>query len=401
MDESSRAGTDGRPTQLLRVVQHALVASMVGLGLLRSFAGDDLGGAEVAPAVALLGWYVAGAARTPRWSTTARGLWLFGLSSLCLAAVWVSADFAWVSFAVFVIFANTLPPAFAFSSIALLAAGTGGVLVDRWPQDGHWAAQIIGPAVGAAVAGTLVGISRLAAAESAERQRLLDQLIATRDDLARAHLEAGVRTEHERLARDIHDTLAQGFTSVVLAARRLRHAALEGDETVVLDEIDHVEQLGGEGVEDARRLVGRLPPVELDDRSLPAALDLLSCRGPFDGEAVVEVRVDGPTRRLPPDVDIALLRVGQEAVANARRHAGADRIVVTLTYQSDAVRLDVADDGVGFDPARRRTRGFGLSSMRGRIEQLAGDFVVESTPGAGVVVSAAVPLDAAPTEVTT
>jgi signal transduction histidine kinase len=365
---------------------------MVGLGLVRSAFSDGLAGSEVVLAVVLLGWYVVGTIETACRSASVTYMWLAGLSLLCLAAVWISPDFAWVSFAVFVTYANALRPVAAIGAIGALAVGTGGLLVGRWPHDGHWASQVVGPLVGAAVAGTLVGISRLAAAETAERQRLLDELLATRDDLARAHLNAGVRVERERLAREIHDTLAQGFTSVVLAARRARHAAQKADQTVTFAEIDQVENLGREGVEDARRLVDQLPPAELDDRPLPAALDLLSGRDPAGAEPLVEVRVDGDSRRLPTDVDVALLRVAQEAVANARHHADADRIVVTLTYQPTAVRLDIADDGKGFDPSQRRSRGFGLSSMRSRIEQLGGTLTVESTPGQGVVVNAAVPL---------
>lgn len=388
-----RASPQGRSTRLLRAVQHVLVASMVFLGLVRSVVSGGLGASEVALAVALVGWYAVGAVGMAHRSASARHLWVGGLSLLCLAAVWVSPDFAWVSFAVFVTYANLLPPVAAFGAIVALAGGTGGVLVGRWPHDGHWAAQIVGPLVGAAVAGALVGISRLAAAETAERQRLLDELVAARDDLARAHLDAGVRAERERLAREIHDTLAQGFTSVVMAARRARDAAKNEDQTVTLFEIDHVEDLGREGVEDARRLVSQLPPAELDDRSLPAALGFLSRRDPVGDEPMVEVRVDGDPRPLPMDADISLFRVAQEAVANARRHAHADRVVVTLTYQPTAVRLDIADDGTGFDPSQRRGRGFGLSSMRSRMQQLGGTLVVESTPGEGVVVNACVPLD--------
>jgi signal transduction histidine kinase len=367
---------------------------MVLLGLLRSGFSEGHGWTEAVFAVALLGWYAVGASGGATRVGSANLLWVAGLSLLCLMALWVSPDFAWVSFAVFVTYANVLPPAAAIWAIAAVAVGTGGMLVARWPDDGHWTGQIVGPVVGAAVAGALVGVSRLSAAETAERQRLLDELLAARDDLARAHLDAGARGERERLTREIHDTLAQGFTSVVLAARRARQAVQKGDATATCDELDHLEDIGRAGVEGARRLVGRLPPAELDDRPLPAALGLLARPGPDEDPPTIEVRIDGDARPLPSAVDVALLRVAQEAVTNARRHAGAHRVVVTLTYQPGAVRLDVVDDGVGFHHARRSGRGFGLASMRSRVEQLGGTFIVESAAGQGVAVNATIPIGA-------
>lgn len=392
MFDADRASTpQGRSTQLLRVVERVLLVSMVLLGLARSLSSDG-GPGEVVAGLTLLVWCAAGSVVVARRSVPLGRLWLAGLILLCLLAVWVSPDFAWVSFAVFVAIANALRPVAAFVAIAGLAVGTGGILAARWPEDGNWVGQVVGPLVGASVAGALVGITRLAAAESAQRQRLLDELLATRDELARAHLDAGARGERERLNREIHDTLAQGFTSVLLTARRARHAVHGGDLASAHAEIDRVEALGRTGVEDARRLVGRLPPVELDDRSLPAALALLARDDRSNAEPVVEIRVDGETRQLPPGIDVAVLRVAQEAVTNARRHARAGRVVVTLTFQSDAVRLDVVDDGAGFDPNNRSARGYGLSSMRSRMEQLGGTIEVESVPGGGTAVNATVPL---------
>ena len=197
-----------------------LLVSMVLLGLFRSVSSDGIGLGEVVAGVTLLVWYVAGSIDVVRRSVMADRLWLAGLSLLCLAAVWVSPAFAWVSFGLFVVLANALRSGSAIGAIAGLAVGTGGILAVRWPNDGNWVAQVVGPIVGAGVAGAFVGITRLAAAESAERQRLLEELLATRDELARAHLDAGARAERERLNREIHDTLAQGFTAVRRVARR-------------------------------------------------------------------------------------------------------------------------------------------------------------------------------------
>jgi signal transduction histidine kinase len=182
----------------------------------------------------------------------------------------------------------------------------------------------------------------------------------------------------------------------LLSTRRARHAAETGDSRATTAEIDHLEDLGRSGVDAARRLISHLAPAELDDRTLPAALASLSAQDARPGPPVVEVRVDGDVHRLPGDVEGALLRVAQEAVANARRHAHAERVVITLTYQPSTVSLDIVDDGVGFDPATAGPRGFGLGGMRSRVEQLGGTFHVDSEPGRGSTVNATI--GAAPIE---
>ena len=369
-----------------------LFASMVLVGVVRSASGG-LTPAAVLSGAGLLAWYGAGVVPAVRGTTSASRIWLAGLAVGCLGAVWTTPDFAWVCFAAFVTFANNLPAGQAVWSIAALAVSVGGILVGRWPGDGHWASQLVGPIVGASVAGALVGISRLAAAESAGRQRLVDELLGAREELARAHLDAGARAERERINREIHDTLAQSFTSVVLTARRGRHAVAGGNLDLAGAELGLLEDIGRGGVEDSRRLLRRLPPAELDQRPLPAALGLIAKGGARDGRPSIEVRVDGEARALDGAVDVTLLRVAQEAVANARRHSGAKRVVVTLTYQPCAVRLDVADDGVGFDPLARSGKGFGLSGMRSRIAQVGGDLVIESAPGHGAAVNATIPLE--------
>lgn len=383
---------ENRSMRMLRVVQHVLFTAMVSLGVVRSAFDDGVTAAEVVAGVALLGWYWAGEGTAPPWARPAPRTWLATLSGLCLGAVWVSADFAWVSFAVFVAFATTLAPTPAAVAIVAMAAATGAILVGRWPDGGHWAARIVGPLVGAAAAGALVGVGRVAAAETAERQRLLDELLATRDDLARANLAAGAREERERLTAEIHDTLAQGFTSVVMAARRVRRALDHGDADAAGLEVDHIEVLGRSGIDAARRLMGAMTPAELDDRTLRSALALLAVPEPRPGSPIVDIRFDGGEVHLPIEIEGAVLRIAQEAVTNARRHAMAHRVVVTLTCQPSTVSLDVVDDGVGFDADAVGGCGFGLTSMRDRARQLGGALDIDSDPGRGSTVNATIPL---------
>lgn len=395
-DYDGAAAAQNRSMRMLRVVQHVLFTAMVVLGLVRSAFDDGTTATEVVVAAALLGWYWAGwdGARG-RWRPSPR-TWLAALTGLCLAAVWVSADFAWVSFAVFVVFATTLAPVPAVAAIVTMAAGTGAILVGRWPEGGHWAAQIVGPLVGAAAAGALVGVGRVAAAETSERQRLLDELVATRDDLARANLAAGAREERERLTGEIHDTLAQGFASIVMAARRARRALDDDNASATAAEVDHIEQLGRTGIDAARRLMGAMAPVELDDHTLRSALALLAVIDPQPGPLAVDVRFDGDDERVPIEIEGALLRIAQEALTNARRHAKANRVVITLTCQPSAVSIDIVDDGVGFDADAVRGPGFGLPSMRGRAEQLGGTLTIDSELGQGTTINATIPLRPVP-----
>lgn len=378
-----------RSNQLLQLVQHALFAALVVLGVIRALVEATSPTAVIAVAALLAGWYIAGQ-RFVRLEASATSVWLLGLAGLCLVAVWVSPDFAWVAFAVYVVIANTLPSRAGVVCVGAFAVGTGALLVWRWPSDGHWAGQVIGPVVGAAAAAALVGVTRFAAGETAERQRLLDELLAARDDLAVAHLQAGAVAERERLAAEIHDTLAQGFTSVLLGARRARQAADHGDLDAVRAEVVHLEDLALEGVEQARRLVRQLPPAELEGRPLPEALRILAEPGQKGRTPQVEVRVDGEPRPLSDAAELTLLRVAQEGVANARRHADADRVVVTLTYQPESASLDVADDGVGFDPAAPAS-GFGLAGMRSRVARVGGALLIESSRLHGTAINAVVP----------
>ena len=240
-------------------------------------------------------------------------------------------------------------------------------------------------------------------AESEARRSLVQQLTATRDDLVATHDElavaqrqAGVLAERSRLARDIHDTLAQGFSSIVLLSR----AGLTGspDAERLRSLMEQVEQTAATGLQDARTVVHALTPDELSEAPLPAALGRLLDRLASQTGLRTDLVVDGSARALPTAVEVALLRLSQGALANVRQHADASRVTVTLTYQDDAVVLDVVDDGRGFDPAAPRVRnngsGFGLRAMRERLSDLGGTLTIEASPGEGTAVGASVPLAA-------
>jgi signal transduction histidine kinase len=144
---------------------------------------------------------------------------------------------------------------------------------------------------------------------------------------------------------------------------------------------------------ESRRVVWALRPRPLAGQPLPRALGELAGRLAEETGLQAETLVTGTARPLPAQVEEALLRVGQEALANVRKHAAASRVTVTLSYLDDAVTLDVQDDGVGFEPAAAATAagGLGLGAMRERVEGLGGRLVIESAPGEGTTIAVEVP----------
>ncbi|TDB98727.1 sensor histidine kinase [Actinomadura sp. 7K534] len=184
--------------------------------------------------------------------------------------------------------------------------------------------------------------------------------------------EAGISDERRRLAAEIHDTIAQGLTGIITQLQ-----AAEDSEHV-----RRATALARESLREARRSVQDLAPTHLEHDMLPEALKKIT-----DGRA--HLTVTGTAEPLHGELEATLLRIAQEAVTNAERHARADRIGVTLSYMDDEVTLDIRDDGRGFT---RPSSGFGLTAMRERAERVAGTLEIESEPGRGTAVSARVPL---------
>ena len=211
--------------------------------------------------------------------------------------------------------------------------------------------------------------------------------------------EAGVLDERQRVAREIHDTIAQGLTGIITqleAADQARDRPADRDRHLA-----NARRLARESLGEARRSVAAGMPAELEAGTLPEALSDVA-RGWSDLHGVpVEVTVTGEVIALHPEIEVALLRIGQEALSNVARHAGATRAWLTLSYIGDVVTLDVRDDGVGFsvpEPGGSGSAdgsGFGLSGMRRRVARVAGSLAIESEPGSGTAVSARVPAVAA------
>jgi signal transduction histidine kinase len=226
-----------------------------------------------------------------------------------------------------------------------------------------------------------VWISRIAELGN-ERKRLLDELTAAQTQLAVLHRDAGATAERERLARELHDTIAQSLTGQVLLAQRARRELTAGalsDETLEL-----LEQASREALVETRSLVAASARVELPGGGLVEALEQFAAR--FQRESGIAVAV---TAELDPavenalgrDAEVVLLRCAQEGLANVRKHAGARAVRVVLSTADGVATVAVIDDGHGFDPAAAAS-GFGLSGLRDRLGLVGGELSIDGTAGA-------------------
>ncbi|MEU7696387.1 sensor histidine kinase [Microbispora sp. SCL1-1] len=229
--------------------------------------------------------------------------------------------------------------------------------------------------------------TRLAAA-LAENAALQERLV----EQARA---AGVLDERARMAREIHDTLAQGLTGIVTQLQAAEHAA--DDPAAWRRHHAAATALARESLTEARRSVNELRPEPLETGRLADAVTEVAAGWSARHGVPAQVTVTGEPRTLRPEAEVALFRVAQEALANVAKHAcPVTRVGLTLSYMDRQVALDVRDDGRGFDPAARAERdgGFGLVAMRQRIEALSGTLQIESEPGHGTGISACLPAGA-------
>ncbi len=222
--------------------------------------------------------------------------------------------------------------------------------------------------------------------------------------------QVAVFRERQRMAREIHDTLAQGFTSIAMSLTAAELAETgeypESDNSEIQGSprwhVERARRTAGESLKEAQRLVWALRPEALDRHPLPEALERLAEGWSEDTGVEAHAATTGEPRPLLPEAEVTLLRASQEALSNVRKHANASRVALTISYMDDIVVLDVRDNGVGFDPAYPKTgtsatvnpqgaSGFGLVAMRERAEQLGGTLLIESTPEKGTTLVVELP----------
>lgn len=389
-------------------LQHALLAVLLAVATARAVAERANPWGVAGALLAFLVWYAVGVrlARSPERGRATRGpvWWLGGLLLLWVLLVVVSPAYAWVAFPLWLLIGHFLD---LVQGIVVSALVLGVVLWATVSPDAPTVAAVLGPAIGSVFALVISRGQLQLVRDGLERQRLVDSLVraqteseALHAELAEAQRESGALAERTRLSRDIHDGLAQTFSSILLTAG----SGLSGDPRdadALRAALDQVRRSAQDGLEESRRVVGALAPRDLADTGLTAALRRTLAAFAERTGMDADLQVDGELTSLPTTLEVALLRVAQGSLANVEQHSGARRVVVTLTEAMDSVRLDIVDDGRGFDavawgataPGDPRAGGYGLRSSRDRLRELGGGLEIESAPGEGTALTAYLPLE--------
>ncbi|WP_100810974.1 MULTISPECIES: sensor histidine kinase [unclassified Microbacterium] len=334
--------------------------------------------------VALLGHAIADARRRRalQWA------WIAILTVEWIVLMSLTPFAAYLAFPLFFLYLDLLPEPIATASVGLATIGA----VVALGMHGEWTVGgVIGPIVGAGVAILIGRAYRALRVESAEHQRLYEELLAAQSRLAAVEREAGMMSERERLAREIHDTVAQSLSSITLLLNAVERM---DPDAQTITQVRLARQAATESLSETRRFIRELTPPLLDERSLGGALRRLAETWRRPG-LTVEVRA-ADALDLPMTVQTALLRVAQGAMANVISHADATKATVSLWRDGTSVLLVVVDDGVGFPIDELVPTGggesFGLRAIRARVEELDGTLDLQSTPGAGTRLSVELPV---------
>ena len=231
--------------------------------------------------------------------------------------------------------------------------------------------------------------------QSAKRRDLIEELKETQAALANSKKREGVLAERERLARDIHDTVAQGFISIITHLE----ASEENWEIDLAQSKHHIQQaqkMARQGVNQARRVVQDLRPDVLENRSLFDGIEQVTADWSQQSGIEAKAVLTGQPLNLSTSQETVLVRVVQEGLANVQKHAEASTVQITLSYMDNLVMLDVQDDGIGFSSESKsphaQNGGFGLRAMAQRVTQAGGSLELESDPGEGTTVVVRLPV---------
>lgn len=409
-DEPVGAGRHGErmgpasaaPTvRAMEIGQHVIAAGLAAIGVIRAIAAGTPVAAAIIAGVAIVAWHTAGALLPLRGRSHRAAIWwLMGFALVWVAAVAVSPEFVWVAFLLWLLAGHLLPLRWG-----LVFSGLVFAVVVLGPIAHHGTtsyANIFGPLIGGVFA---FGISRgylQLLRDAAERERLVSSLTRAQhemaelqDELALAQREAGAIAERTRISRDIHDTVAQALSSIRLLAHAGAARSADAEATRTLAQL---EDLAGDSLGDVRRIIAALAPAELEENVLAEALERMLERAKREAGVRCELHVDESLPQLSTAVEVALLRTAQSALANVRLHARASRVVVSLIDDDGSVRLDIIDDGTGFDirswesDLESGSSSYGLRFIRARLRELGGALDIDSTPGEGTAISVSVPI---------
>ncbi|HSN42900.1 MAG TPA: sensor histidine kinase [Propionibacteriaceae bacterium] len=322
-------------------------------------------------------------------------VWVTALTVEWVVLLWLIPEAAYLVFPLFFLYLHILGR--RWGSAAIIASTV--VAISALGVTGEWSVGgVVGPLVGACVA-LLIGLGYQALSREAEqREALMTELLNTRGQLAATEHEAGVLAERARLAREIHDTVAQGLSSIQM----LLYAAERVDpDRPGVDHIRLARETAAANLADARRFIRELTPPDLDDHGLGGALRRLARTQWSTHGLGVKVRVSD-TVALPMHLQTALLRIAQGAIANVIQHAHATTATITLTVEGPGLRFTVVDDGCGFDPSQPTKTGagksdsFGIQATQERVQQLGGTLTIDAAPGRGTTLAVDLDLQETP-----
>jgi signal transduction histidine kinase len=405
---SDPAGWDRRYLRALSAVPFVMLAIAALLSQLQPYArvADRLlvVGLAVVAAIWVLLLYTM---RWPQWQQPP-GLMLVYFAGLLIIGWLLEARSGFFIAFVIVAFVQAfviLPVGWAVIGVAatsgvvyLAPPGSGWHDPSTWP----FLVFIVALQTAAVSGGSFIGVRVME--EQEKRKRIVADLEAALKENAGLHAqlvaqarEAGVLDERQRLAGEIHDTLAQGLAGIITqleAAEQLRN-----DPRKWQRHVEQAQRLARESLSEARRSVQALRPGQLEGSRLPEAIAKLAKEWSHTSGVPVRIETTGEAVQLLPELEVTLFRVAQEGLTNVARHANATRVGLTVSYLEDMVRLDVRDDGVGFDVGSQSTtdagangHGYGLTAMRERLRRVGGSLDVESGPGGGTAISASVPI---------
>jgi signal transduction histidine kinase len=393
--------------QVLEVLPYALLAGSAVLSLIQpgQTSRERLvtAGLVALAAAWLLAMYTL---RPPSWRERTVPMVVYFAGLLALAAVLTARSWFFVAFAV-----TPMVQAFFLlpTVLAFVAVFAGSVVIYTAPAGfpeptveavSGWVFIIC---LQTALTGFFSFMGMKLMGEDRQRRELLARLEAAMEENAGLHAqlltqarEAGVLDERQRMAREIHDTLAQGLTGIITQLEATERASRRPDQW--RRHLNQARALARDSLTEARRSVEALRPEPLEEAGLPDAIAHMAGRWSETSGVVSSVETTGEPRPLLAELEMTLFRVAQEALANIGKHAGASKVGLTLSYMDDTVLLDVRDDGVGFagrpgggDGRRGHGQGFGLDAMRQRLLRVAGSLEIESAPGEGTAVNARVP----------
>ena len=318
---------------------------------------------------------------------------------IALLLSWINIAFTVLLFAYFGITFRALPVKWAIPNVVLASTALAVRYMDfsnGWFTTGNLL-FLLGFLTMAFLASMLGLFVSSIARQNRERQRMIKELESTRRELAKAEREAGVLQERQRLAGEIHDTLAQGFTSIILQLETAE-IAIDDDPPEARIHMERALKAARDSLAEARGVLWALRPDILKRESLKTVLERTSRKWEESTGIRAEVNVTEDMGALPPEVEAVLVSAAQEALANVHKHAEASLVSISLSFMGDEVILDVRDNGRGYtmtEPADRDARvpeGYGIPAMRERAEHLGGRVTIETSLGEGTTLVVEIPL---------